>query len=284
MRYDINIESIKIINTGNNGTAEDAGYRAQHFIHELERRDQDKGLDPLATKYAIFIAAQESRINHVFDAVESKSIPVEYAATEITQANEEINKAWQSVLTRIKNKPGMDTYLNSALTVLRTYGSVVASQETFEILFQWAEKKISDQMGLQNALLEQDQKSKKLREANDIQSGFYQRTVEQIFSLDNRDDIRNALNNLVDVANRDSESSIKFNIYEALNEYYCEYIKDDDTADPYIAYHLLSILGPEPFVTSSGIPVINGQLANCTNFDFILDLRREKIKQLRQRQ
>lgn len=139
-------------------------------------------------------------------------------------------------------------------------------------------------MSMRNALLIQDQKSEELRANNDHKYRFFHRAVEGVFSHQGRDETRRAINQLVDIANRVPESSIKFDIYNALGEYYAEHIQDNNSADPYVAYHMSSILGPEPFFTDSGIPVISGQLTNCTNFSFILDMRREKIKQLRKTQ
>jgi hypothetical protein len=141
-----------------------------------------------------------------------------------------------------------------------------------------------ENMDMRTALLMQDQKSGALRAANDHNYNFFHRTVEHVFAQTGTDKIRKSINNLVDVANREPESSLKFYIYDALGEYYAEHIQGNDSVDPYVAYHLSSILGPEPFITGGGIPVINGQLANCTNFDFILDMRREKIKQIWEKQ
>lgn len=138
-------------------------------------------------------------------------------------------------------------------------------------------------MDMRTALIMQDQKAGALRAANDHNYDFFHRTVEQIFGQTDRDKVRNSLNNLVEVANREPESSLKFVIYDALNEYYHQNIYNNDSVDAYIGYHLYSILGSEPFVTGGGVLVINGQLANCTDFDFILDMRREKIKQLQKK-
>ncbi len=280
MKNEIQSSSIKIINTRNSGTKIDSGYRAQHFIHELELKDQDKGLDPLATKYAIYIAAQESRIHHAFDAIEENIIPRGYAALEIEEANKEIAQAWENIWVESATKPEIVTYLNSALTVLRTYGSVVASQDTFKILFDWADNQISTKMDMRTALLIQGQKSEELRAANDHNYGFFKRTVERIFTLDDRDKTRKAINNLVDVANREPWSSIKFFIYDALGEYYAEHIHGNDNVNPDVACHMSSILETEPFITDGGILVETTQLENCVDFDFILKMRQERIDQL----
>lgn len=142
-------------------------------------------------------------------------------------------------------------------------------------------KHLIENMDLRTALLMQDYKSQELKAAHQHSRDFFDRAVKRIFELPDRDRIRKEINNLVDIANRYPESSIKFDIYDSLNEYHAEHIQGNDAVDPYVAYHVSSILSSDPFITGGGIPVINGQLANCTDFDFILDQRREKIKKLR---
>ncbi|MBI2465301.1 hypothetical protein HYV64_04115 [Candidatus Shapirobacteria bacterium] len=132
------------------------------------------------------------------------------------------------------------------------------------------------------ALFSQDLKSQSLRAFNDKAYDFFHTAVEHRFMLTDPEKIRAGINNLVDIANKDPESPLKFDIYNALAEYYAEHVENNDSVDFKVQYHLYSILGPEPFVNNSGVPLLNGQLMNCTNFDFILDMRREKIKQLTQ--
>lgn len=145
-------------------------------------------------------------------------------------------------------------------------------------------KHIIENMDMRTALLMQDYKSQELKASHQHSRDFFDRAVNRIFNLTDRDRTRMEINNLVDIANRYPESSIKFDIYDSLHMYYAEHINGNSRIDPYVAYHVSSILGPEPFVTSGGVPVINGQLANCTNFDFILDLRRKKIQELQKTQ
>lgn len=141
-----------------------------------------------------------------------------------------------------------------------------------------------ENMDMRTALLMQDDKSQELKAAHQHSRDFFDRAVKRVFSLSDRDRTRREINNLVDIANRYPESSIKFDIYDSLNEYYAEHINGNDSIDPYVAYHVSSILGSDPFVTSGGALVINGQLTGCTNFDFILSLRQEKIAELRKNQ
>jgi len=137
---------------------------------------------------------------------------------------------------------------------------------------------------MRTALLAQDKKSQELRTDSDNKSRFSHQAVEDVFRHQGRDEKREALNKLVDIANDAPESSLTFSIYDALNKYYAEHFKSNDKADPFVAYHMFSILNPEPFVTNGGASITNGHLGDCTNFNFILDIRRKKIKGLPHKQ
>lgn len=141
-------------------------------------------------------------------------------------------------------------------------------------------KDLIKNMDMRTALLIQEQKSESLRAANDHNYNFFHRIVERVFSFEDPKKTLVEIDNLVKIANREPWSSLKFFIYDALGEHYAQYIEGNETVNPEVAFHISSILSPEPFVSEDGELNETSQLKKCINFDFILDMRREKIKQL----
>lgn len=160
---------------------------------------------------------------------------------------------------------------NTSFWVEVTFIFLKIKMQTSEIL-----KRSSTNHDTALIFLAQDIRARELRGLVDRQ---YQNAVANLnlaLIKDTPQETRQTLNELVDQANHGSHRDAYY-LFIAMRQFAIDNT-DNMGINPHVWLHIYQISHTDFYLTGSNVPVVNGNIAECTEFNFVVNTRLEKIR------